>query len=84
MSPLTIATIFGVVVLGWVIVSFNRFVSQRNLISNSWSNVETVRGYNRRLESIPSRFIAAVGRFAKANYFEIDEAARAPRSAKTV
>ncbi|MFT5201263.1 MAG: LemA protein [Candidatus Aldehydirespiratoraceae bacterium] len=184
MSPLTVAAIVGVVVLGWVIVSFNRFVSQRNLIANSWSNVETelrrrydlipnlvetvrgyasheqdtltaviearqgaigahgdaaeqggpenilvqglrqlmavsedypdllasgqflelqrelvttedriqaarrlfngnVRGYNRRVESVPSLLIAVVGRFAKANYFEIDEAVRAPRSAKT-
>jgi LemA protein len=159
----------------WAIVSFNRFVSQRQLIDNSWSNVETelhrhhdlipnlvetvrgyaeheqatfiaviearrgavkatgpankhqhaehaltaglrqlmvvsedypdllasqrfldlqpelittedriqasrrlfngnVRDYNRRIESIPSMLIAAIGRFSKADYFEVEPA----------
>ena len=30
-----------VVVVGWLVLSFNRFVSQRSLIDNSWANVET-------------------------------------------
>ena len=180
MSPFLIAAIAGGVVLLWALVSFNRFVSQRNLIANSWSNVETelrrrydlipnlvetvggyashekstmteviearagavanqgdpseqagaenilvqglrqlmavseaypelvasshfldlqrelvttedriqasrrlfngnVRGYNRRVDSIPSRFIALLGRFTKADYFEVEPAVREAR-----
>ena len=146
--------VLGVVLL-WAILSFNRFVSQRHLMANSWSNVETelrrrydlipnlvetvrgyagheqatlteviearrgavaatgdaatqagpenvlveglrhlmavsedriqaarrlfngnVRDYNRRVESIPSALIAAVGRFARADYFEVEPAVR--------
>ena len=36
----------------WVIVSFNRFVSQRHLTANSWSNVETE--LRRRYDLIPN------------------------------
>jgi LemA protein len=183
MSPLIVVGATAGFVLLWALVSFNRFVSQRNLIANSWSNVETelrrrydlvpnlvetvrgyaaheqntlteviearqgavdsqgnageqagaenvlveglrhlmavseaypelvasdhfldlqrqlvttedriqaarrlfngnVRDYNRRVEQIPSRVIAAVGRFDKADYFEIEAAVRAPSSVK--
>mgnify|MGYP001824941673 CR=1 FL=1 len=171
-----IGAVLGVVVL-WAILSFNRFVSQRHLMANSWSNVETelrrrydlipnlvetvrgyagheqatlteviearrgavaatgdpaaqagpenvlveglrhlmavseaypelmasthflelqrelittedrllaarrlfngnVRDYNRRVESIPSALIAAIARFAKADYFEVEPAVK--------
>lgn len=177
MDLLAVVGIPVAAVVLWLIVSFNRFVSQRNLITNSWSNVETeltrrydlipnlvetvqgyaghekstfteviearngaiathgeaseqagaenvlvqglrqlmavsedypdlvashhfldlqrqlvttedriqasrrlfngnVRDYNRRVESIPSRFVAALGRFHKADYFEIEPAVR--------
>lgn len=180
MSPVTIALVVAALVALWAVVSFNRFVSQRNLISNSWSNVETelrrrydlvpnlvetvrgyashekttlteviearagavaetgdpsaqagaenvlvdglrhllavsedypdlvanahflelqrelvttedriqaarrlfngnVRDYNRRVESIPSRLIAAIARFPKADYFEVEPAVREAR-----
>jgi LemA protein len=36
-----------------------------------------VRDYNTRVESFPSTVIAAVGRFKKADFFEIDTAIRA-------
>jgi len=188
MSPLVIAAAVIAVVALWAIVSFNRFISQRNLIANSWSNVETelrrrydlipnlvetvggyaaheketmteviearagavaahgdageqagaenmlveglrhllavsedypelvanshfldlqrelvttedriqasrrlfngnVRDYNRRVEAIPSRLIAAIGRFKKADYFEVEPAvrdARRPNSTSTL
>ena len=184
MSPLVIALAIAGTVALWAVVSFNRFISQRNLITNSWSNVDTelrrrydlipnlvetvggyathekttlteviearagavaehgdavdqanaenvlveglrhllavseaypelvasthflelqrelvttedriqaarrlfngnVRDYNRRVEAIPSRFVAAVGRFTKADYFEVEPAvgdARRPSS----
>ena len=35
-----------------VVVSYNRFVNQRNLISNSWSNIDTE--LNRRYDLIPN------------------------------
>jgi LemA protein len=188
MSPLVVALVVAGIVALSAIVSFNRFISQRNLITNSWSNVETelrrrydlipnlvetvggyaahekstlteviearagavaedgdaaeqanaenvlveglrhllavseaypelvasehflalqrelvttedriqaarrlfngnVRDYNRRIEAIPSRFVAAVGRFAKADYFEVEPAvreARRPNSTSTL
>jgi LemA protein len=187
MSPIFIAAAGLAVVVLWAVVSFNRFISQRNLIANSWSNVETelrrrydlipnlvetvggyashekdtmteviearagavaiqgdasrqagaenvlveglkhllavseaypelvasshfldlqrelvttedriqasrrlfngnVRDYNRRVEAIPSRVIAAVGRFTKTDYFEVEPAvrdARRPNSTST-
>ncbi len=183
MSPLTVLGSLAAIAMISAIVSFNRFISQRNLIANSWSNVETelrrrydlvpnlvetvrgyatheretmtgviearqdavaatgdpvdqagaenvlveglrrlmavseaypdllasnhfldlqrqlvatedriqaarrlfngnVRDYNRRVESIPSRFVAAVGRFERADYFEIEPAVREPSSAR--
>ena len=187
MSPVAIVLIVVALVVVWAVISFNRFISQRNLIANSWSNVETelrrrydlipnlvetvggyashekqtlteviearagavatggdaaaqagaenilveglrhllavsedypelvasahflelqrelvttedriqasrrlfngnVRDYNRRVESVPSRLIAAVGRFTKADYFEVEPAvreARRPNSTST-
>ena len=167
MSPLTVVlAVTGTVAL-WAIVSFNRFISQRQLLTNSWSNVDTelrrrhdlipnlvetvggyathekatlteviearagavaetgdpadkadaenvlveglrhllavseaypelvasehflngnVRDYNRRVEAIPSRLIAALCRFARADYFEVESAvrdARRPNSTST-
>ena len=177
MLPLIVVAGVAAVVVLWAVVSFNRFVSQRQLIDNSWSNVETelrrrydlvpnlvqtvagyadheqetlteviearsgarenhgspadqagaenvlvdglrhlmavseaypelvasehfldlqrqlvttedriqasrrlfngnVRDYNRRTEAVPSRFIAALARFERAEYFEIEEAVR--------
>jgi LemA protein len=183
MSPLAVAGSFAAIAMVWAIISFNRFISQRNLIANSWSNVETelrrrydlvpnlvetvrgyatheretitgvieartgaiaatgdptdqagaenvlveglrqlmavseaypdlvssahfldlqrqlvatedriqaarrlfngnVRDYNRRVDSIPSRLVAAVGRFRRADYFEVEPAVREPSSAR--
>ena len=41
-----------VLILLWFVLSYNRFVSQRNLIANSWSNVDTE--LKRRYELIPN------------------------------
>ena len=41
-----------VLILLWLVLSYNRFVSQRNLIANSWSNVDTE--LKRRYELIPN------------------------------
>lgn len=177
MSPLIAVGMPLAAVLAWAALSYNRFVSQRHLLHNSWSNVETelrrrydlvpnlvetvrgyasheqatltevieargaamastgsppdqagpenvlvagvrhlmavseaypelvanahfldlqrqlvitedriqaarrlfngnVRDYNRRVESIPSRLVAVIGGFRRADYFEIDEAVR--------
>lgn len=188
MSPLVIGLAVAALAVLWAVVSFNRFISQRNLIANSWSNVETelrrrydlipnlvetvggyasheketmteviearagavastgdaaaqagaekllveglrhllavseaypelvasehflelqrelvttedriqaarrlfngnIRDYNRRVESIPSRLIAALGRFTKSDYFEVEPAvreARRPNSTSTL
>jgi len=45
-----------------------------------------VRDYNQRVEAIPSRLIAALGRYRKADYFEVEPAvaaARPPSATKT-
>lgn len=187
MSALNIVLAVAALIGVWAIVSYNRFISQRNLITNSWSNIETelrrrydlipnlvetvggyathekatlteviearagavaadgdtatqagaenvlvqglrqlmavtesypelvasahflelqrelvttedriqasrrlfngnVRDYNRRVEAIPSRIIAALGRFSRADYFEVEPAvrdARRPNSTST-
>ncbi len=41
-----------------------------------------VRDYNRRCEAIPSRFAASIGGSARADYFEVEAAVRAPSSVK--
>jgi LemA protein len=52
MNPMWIALAGAAVVVVWFVVSFNRFVSQRQLIRNSWSNVETE--LRRRYDLIPN------------------------------
>lgn len=49
---IVILGVLGGVVLLWAIVSFNRFVAQRQVIDNSWSNVETE--LRRRHDLIPN------------------------------
>ena len=44
--------VLAALVLLWAIVSFNRFVAQRQIIDNSWSNVETE--LRRRHDLIPN------------------------------
>ena len=60
----------------WAVVSFNRFVSQRQLIANSWSNVETE--LHRRHDLIPN-LVETVQGYAKheqATFVEVIEARR--------
>jgi LemA protein len=74
MSSVLIAAIVLGVVLLWAVVSFNRFVSQRNLIANSWSNVETE--LRRRYDLIPN-LVETVGGYAsheKSTLTEVIEA----------
>ena len=52
MSPIFYVVGATAVLVLWVIVSFNRFVSQRHLTANSWSNVETE--LRRRYDLIPN------------------------------
>ena len=51
MAIVILGALAGVVVL-WAVVSFNRFVAQRQVIENSWSNVETE--LSRRHDLIPN------------------------------
>jgi LemA protein len=39
-----------------------------------------VRGYNTRLEAIPTNVVGRLGRFERAPYFELEAAARSPES----
>ena len=52
MSPLVVALVIAGGVVLWAVLSFNRFISQRNLITNSWSNVETE--LRRRYDLVPN------------------------------
>ena len=54
MDQVTLYIAIGVplFILIWVVLSYNRFVNQRNLIANSWSNVDTE--LKRRYELIPN------------------------------
>jgi len=51
MTPIWIGIAVGALVLFWFVLSFNRFISQRQLLKNSWSNVETE--LRRRYDLIP-------------------------------
>jgi LemA protein len=62
MSPLAIGLIAAaVLVAGWVWLSYNRFVSQRQLVANSWSTVDTE--LERRYDLIPN-LVATVKGYA--------------------
>ena len=52
MSPWMTALVVAAPLLVWMMVSFNRFVSQLQLIDNSWSNVDTE--LRRRHDLIPN------------------------------
>lgn len=58
----------------WVILSYNRFVNQKNLIRNSWSNVDTE--LKRRYELIPNLVETVKGYAAheRAVFEEVTEA----------
>ncbi|MEZ5165219.1 MAG: LemA family protein [Acidimicrobiales bacterium] len=60
------------------VVSFNRFVSQRNLITNSWSNVETE--LRRRYDLIPN-LVETVGGYARHEQRTLTEVVEARRRA---
>lgn len=60
MGLIALATVGGVVAL-WAMVSFNRFVAQRQVIDNSWANVETE--LRRRHDLIPN-LVATVRGYA--------------------
>ena len=51
MAIVILGALAAVIVL-WAIISFNRFVAQRQVIENSWSNVETE--LTRRHDLIPN------------------------------
>jgi LemA protein len=51
-DALYIAGGIAFLLLLWVIVSYNRFVNQKNLVRNSWSNVDTE--LRRRYDLIPN------------------------------
>ena len=51
----------GLAAVAWVLLSYNRFVRQRQLIDNAWSNVDTE--LKRRYELIPN-LVATVKGYA--------------------
>ncbi len=65
-----------VLIVLWAVVSFNRFVSQRQLIDNSWSNVETE--LHRRHDLIPNlvETVRGYAEHEQATFVEVIEARR--------
>lgn len=62
MSPVAWAVVAGgVLLVGWLLASYNRFVSQRQLIESSWSTVDTE--LKRRYDLIPN-LVATVRGYA--------------------
>jgi len=60
MSPTVLVLIgAGVVVPGWLWLSYNRFVLQRELVDNSWSTVDTE--LRRRYDLIPNLVATIMG-----------------------
>ncbi len=76
MATLLIAGIPITLLLLWAMVSFNRFVSQRQLIDNSWSNVETE--LHRRHDLIPNlvETVQGYAHHEQATFVEVIEARR--------
>lgn len=81
MSPTAWAAVgLSVVVVGWVVVSYNRFVSQRQLVENSWSTVDTE--LKRRYDLVPN-LVATVQGYAAHERATFEEVIRARRAAVT-
>jgi LemA protein len=76
MATLLIAGIPIALLLLWAMISFNRFVSQRQLIDNSWSNVETE--LRRRHDLIPNlvETVQGYAEHEQATFVEVIEARR--------
>lgn len=82
MSPLIITAIIVGPAVAWALISFNRFVSQRQLIDNSWSNVETE--LRRRHDLVPN-LVETVRGYAsheQSTLVEVIEARRAAADAR--
>jgi LemA protein len=71
-----------VVIAAWVALSYNRFVRQRNLVRNSWHNIDTE--LQRRYDLIPN-LVATVRGYAahERSVFDSVTAARAAAVAAT-
>ena len=81
-SPLLIVVLaVAGIVVGWALLSFNRFVSQRHLIDNSWSNVETE--LRRRHDLVPNlvETVRGYARHEQTTLTEVIEARAAAVSA---
>jgi LemA protein len=79
MSPVLIAAISGVVVLaGWVWLSYNRFVLQRELVDNAWATVDTE--LKRRYDLIPN-LVATVQGYAAHERATLEAVVRARQGA---
>ena len=76
MSPWMIALSIATPLLLWMMVSFNRFVAQHQLIDNSWSNVETE--LRRRHDLIPNlvETVAGYATHEKSTLTDVIEARR--------
>ncbi len=78
MSPWLITVSVAMPVLLWAAMSFNRFVKQRQLIDNSWSNVETE--LRRRHDLIPN-LVETVGGYASHEKDTLTEVIKARQGA---
>ena len=80
MTPIYVgAGVVGLIVLA-VVVSYNRFVNQRNLIGNSWSNIDTE--LNRRYDLIPN-LVETVKGYAAHERSVLEEVTAARASAQS-
>ena len=75
-----VAVVFAVALVAvvWALLSYNRFVRQRQLIDNAWSNVDTE--LKRRYELIPN-LVATVKGYAAHERDTLDAVVRARASA---
>jgi LemA protein len=81
MSPtLWVAAGAAALVVGWVVVSYNRFVGQRQLVENSWATVDTE--LKRRYDLVPN-LVATVQGYAAHERATLQEVVRARRAAVT-
>jgi len=78
MNPLVIVGAILVVVAAWFLLAYNRFVQQRNLVANSWHNIDTE--LQRRYDLIPN-LVETVKGYATHEKSTLEEVIRARNAA---
>lgn len=83
-SPLTIGIVIVVILLLWLVTSYNGLVTGRTNVQNQWAQVETQ--YQRRVDLVPNLVSTVKGaaNFEQQTFVQVTEARSAFAQAKSV